>query len=179
MSRGAGHDRVLWLPYRGAPQTVGVITDAALRSQSNYAVRELAEAICAGLPSKAYLDEYLAIYYFCLGHTRYMRDPRTVELVRAPYLLAQQILAGETPSVDCDDLAGLIAALDLAVGGACRVTTVAFRNVYYRGQRQFSHVFTEAQEPRTGQWLVQDPVAAHKTRQMLRRVVAARFYPVA
>ena len=77
-----GYDKVLRLPYRGAPQTVSVLTRAALRSQSDLHVRLLAEDIAAGLGSKDYLSETLGVYYFLLGNTRYMRDPRTVELVK-------------------------------------------------------------------------------------------------
>lgn len=154
--------------------------DAALRAQHDYSVRRLAESICAGLPSKAYLDEYLAIYYFVLSHCRYMRDPRTVELVRSPKLVAQQLLAGQTPSLDCDDMAAFINALTLATGGESRLVTVAFgRPIFVRGQRQYSHVFAQAREPQGNGWVTLDPVAADKTNQMLRRVRSAKIWPVA
>ena len=156
-----------------------MIKDAALASQQDYTVRELAERIADGLPSKAYLDEYLAIYYYVLGNTRYMRDPRTVELVRAPYVVARGLKAGQRPSVDCDDLAALICALTLAVGGQCRVVTVAFADIKYRQQRQYSHVFAQAREPRTGKWITLDPVAGDRTREMLRRTRFAKIWPVA
>ncbi len=152
---------------------------AALKSQGHYAVRQLAEAITSGLPSKAYVDEYIAIYYYVLTHTRYMRDPRTVELVRDPWLIAKEILAGGMPAVDCDDLTALLCALVLAVGGQCRIVTVAFRHMHHNGVRQFSHVFAEAREPTTGKWIVLDPVAADHTRSMLRRSKAAKIWPVA
>jgi hypothetical protein len=152
---------------------------AALKAQHDYAVRALTERICAGLPSKAYLDEYLAVYYFNLSHVRYMRDPRTVELVRDPALLCRQILAGDTPSADCDDDACLLGAKCLALGGECCFVTVAFRNMFHRGQRQFSHVFAQAREPQTGVWITLDPVAADRTNDMMRRAVAWRRWPVA
>lgn len=177
--QGQAYDRVLKLPYRGAPQTVSVIGRAALDSQKHYAVRELAEDICRGLPSKDYLSEYLAIYYFLLANTRYMRDPRTVELVRAPYVVVEELRRGKKPSVDCDDLAAIATALTLAVGGHSRVVTVAFRPMIHNGQRQFSHVFGQAQEPRTKQWITIDPVAGSKTNQMMRRSVYAKAWPIA
>jgi hypothetical protein len=170
---------VLTLPYRGAEQTVAVIRREALRDQSDYAVRQLAEKISGGLLSKGYRDEYLAIYFFVLAHTRYMRDPRTVELVRSPRVMAREILAGKRPSVDCDDMAALICALVLAVGGQCRVVTVAFRNMFYKRRRQYSHVFAQAYDPRTSEWITLDPVAANKSRKMLNRSVAAKVFPVA
>ena len=76
------HDKVLQLPYRGAPQTVSVMREAALDSQNQIAVRTLAEEICQQVESKDYASKYLAIYYYMLANTRYMRDPRTVELVK-------------------------------------------------------------------------------------------------
>jgi hypothetical protein len=175
-----GHyDRILKLPYRGAPQTVGVIVKGALDSQNHYGVRELAEHICAGLPSKAYIDEYLAIYRWVLANTRYMRDPRTVELVRAPYVVVEQLKSGVTPSLDCDDSSSLICALVLAVGGQCAVATVAFRHMFHNGHRQHSHVFAQAKEPKTGQQIILDPVAANHTAQMRSRVVHGTIWPVA
>lgn len=156
-----------------------MITQAALAAQNDYSVRELAERICHGLPSKAYLDEYLAIYYFLLSHTRYMRDPRTVELVRDPVLISKMILRGERPAVDCDDSGAEAMALTLSCGGSSRVVTVAFRHMFHNGQRQFSHVFGQAQEPESRQWVTIDPVAASNTRSMLRRVVAAKVWPIA
>ncbi|MDX1421556.1 MAG: transglutaminase-like domain-containing protein [Kiloniellales bacterium] len=158
---------------------MAVIRRAALTSQNDYAVRSLAEDIVGGLPSKDFLSEYLAIYYYVLSRTRYSRDPRTVELVRSPSLVAKELAAGKIPSLDCDDMAALICALILAVGGQCRIVTVAFRDMFYRGQRQYSHVFAQAREPRSGRWITLDPVAGGRTDEMHGRVVAERFWPVA
>ena len=152
---------------------------AALDSQSNLAVRQLAEKACAGIDSKDYTSEYRALYNLLLQRCRYMRDPRTVELVRAPYLVAQEILQGGRPNLDCDDLSAMLGALVLAVGGNVRFVTVAFRNAFYNGQRQYSHVFAQALEPRTGLWIVLDPVAAEKTGEMMGRIRAAAIWPVA
>src|SRR5512143_2786049 len=109
---------------------------ASLDSQSNLAVRQLAEHCCAQLDSKDYTSEYLALYNLVLQRCRYMRDPRTVELVRAPYLVALEIMRGGRPNLDCDDMSALLGALVLAVGGNVRFVTVAFRNAFYMGQRQ-------------------------------------------
>ncbi len=172
-------DKVLQLDYRGAPQTIDVMRRAALDSQSNLAVRQLAEAACCRLDSKDYTSEYLALYNLVLSKCRYMRDPRTVELVRAPYLVAQEILQGVRPNLDCDDMAAMLGALVLAVGGSVRFVTVAFKNAFYQGQRQFSHVFAQAHEPRNGLWITLDPVAADKTGEMMGRITAAAVWPVA
>jgi transglutaminase-like putative cysteine protease len=152
---------------------------AALESQQDLSVRLLAEEICRNLVGKDYSSEALAIYYFVLTHTRYMRDPRTVELVKSPHLVVQEILMGRVPNLDCDDGACLLAALLLSTGAEVRYVTVAFRNMFYQGQRQYSHVFVQAREPRTNAWITLDPVAGDKTADMINRTKAAMFWPVA
>lgn len=177
----------MWLPdarpsrvaYWGAPQTISVMAKSALEADKHFEVRRLVEAICEGLESKDYTSEYLACFHYVLQHTRYMRDPRRTELVRAPWILARQILAGQRPSIDCDDLACLLAAMMLALGAKVEFVTVAFSDAFYDGRRQFSHVFIRVLEPRSGVWIVLDPVAAEKTSQMLARVKAYDTWPVA
>jgi transglutaminase-like putative cysteine protease len=159
--------------------TVAVMMDAALRSQDHLPVRLLAEEVCSKIGSKDYLSEILACYYFVLANTRYMRDPRTVELVRAPHVVVKELTEGRVPNLDCDDMTAFLIAMLLAVGCECRIVTVAFRNAYFKGTRQYSHVFAQAKEPRTHTWITLDPVAAEKTAQMLRRVKAAKIWPVA
>lgn len=185
---GYGKSRLFWLPdqpptsrigYAGAPQTVEVMRRAALEDADRFETRQLVETICEWLPSKDYTSEYLALYHFLLQRTRYMRDPRRTELVRAPYVISKQILAGHRPSIDCDDAATWLAAAVLACGGRAEFCTVAFERMFYEGKQQYSHVFTRALEPRTRSWIILDPVAAEKTPQMLARVKAAASYPVA
>ena len=175
----ADAERVIQLPYRGAPQTVAVIRQAALASQKHYGVRQLAELACERLASKDYLSEILAILNLISARTRYMRDPRTVELVRAPHLVAKGIAGGRIPSLDCDDMSASLAALLLSVGCEVRAVTVAFQHLHYMGQRQYTHVFVEAKEPKSGTWIACDPVAGEKTGEMLRRAVAAKTWPIA
>lgn len=179
MPWGLGDDRVLKLDYRGAPHSVAFIARGMLESQNHSCVRQLAEDICQGLRTKDYLSEILAVNNFVSAHTRYMRDPRTIELVKAPYVVCNQMKTGQIPNLDCDDMAALIGALCLAVGCEVRVVTVAFRHMFYKKERQYSHVFCEAREPKSGTWIVCDPVAGPDTKKMLRRVVAAKVWPVA
>lgn len=164
--------------YYGSPQTIAVMAKAALEDQEHFETRQLCEAVCEGLDSKDYTSEYLAMYHFVLMHSRYMRDPRRTELVRAPYIIARQMLAGHKPSIDCDDCATLLAACIIAMGGTAEFITVAFANQFYGTQRQYSHVLVAATEPRSRVRIVLDPVAAEKTSSMLRRVKAAKIYPV-
>lgn len=178
--------QLVWLPdarhsrvsYWGAPQTIDVMAKAAL-NDAGFQTRRLAEAVCEGIDSKDYTSEYIALYHCVLQRTRYMRDPITTELVRAPYIVSEQIMAGRRPSIDCDDMATWLAAAIIAVGGRVRFVTVAFKNQFYEGRRQYSHVYLEALEPRNGQWIALDPVAAEKTSQMLARVKARDVWPLA
>jgi hypothetical protein len=185
---GYGGSRLFWMAdepptsrcgYFGAPQTIDVMRKAALDDANHFETRQLAEAVCEGLDSKDYASEYMALYYCLLQRTRYMRDPRRTELVRAPYIISRQILAGHRPSIDCDDGALWLASAILSVGGQPDFVTCAFKRMYYDGRIQHSHVFTRALEPRNRTRIVLDPVAAEKTSQMLRRIVDASVWPVA
>ena len=166
-------------PFRGAPQTVALIKRYALEAQSRPNVRLLAEEIVSGIGAKDTASEILAIYYFVLAHTRYMNDPRTVELVRKPERIVAELRAGKVPSLDCDDMVCLIAALALACGREVRACTVAFKTVLYNGEKQYSHVYCQVKEPRTSQWVTLDPVAAENTRSMLGRIKEIKIWPIA
>ena len=183
----SGGERMFWLPdsmptsqvaYRGAPQTIRVMGKAALEDARHFETRKLAEKTCESLSSKDYASEYLALYYLLLQRCRYMRDPRRVELVRAPYVISKQIADGRCPSIDCDDMSTWLAAALLSVGGQPEFVTVAFANLFFGGQRQYSHVFVRVKEPRSGRYVILDPVAAERTPQMLRRIVAAATWPI-
>lgn len=175
---GAHPKTIVDTDYRGAPQTVAYIRRAVLDAQYKPEVRALAETLTQYLPSKDVVSEALAYYHFVLNRTRYMRDPRNVERVQAPWIIIQQIMAGHTPGIDCDELSALLCSLAAVSGAECRVVTVAFANMFYRGNRQYSHVFAQIREPRSKEWITLDPVAGDKTRQMRGRVVAAKIWPV-
>lgn len=181
-------------PFRGAPHTVSHIKRCAIQAQHAYELRLLAEDIVGRLDSKDYLSEILAVYYWVCSHTRYANDPRTIELVRSPTELLGRLeenvaklraaFAASShgtwkPSLDCDDLTCLLAALFLSLGREVRIVTVAFRNAFFNGQRQYQHVYLQVREPRTMTWIVLDPVAADTTGEMLRKVKAVKIWPIA
>jgi hypothetical protein len=170
---------IIKLPYRGAPTTVSAIRTAALQAQEHYLVRQLAERICGDLRPKDYVSEALANFHFLIRNTRYMRDPRTIELVRAPWVAAEEIFEGRTPQLDCDDLVALLTALNLMTGAQSRVVTVAFQHLFHKGTRQYTHVFSQVREPRTGAFLTLDLVTPYNTKAMLGRAVAFKIWPVA
>lgn len=165
--------------FHGAPHTVEVIKRYAIESQTDPLVRAFAETLVAGLDSKDYVSEILAVYYGVLQRTRYANDPRSVELVKKPGMVVRRIAAGERPSLDCDDLVALEAALLLSLGREVRAVTAAFADHFYGGERQYSHVYLQAKEPRMSAWITLDPVAAEDTGTMLRRVRAIKIWPIA
>jgi hypothetical protein len=170
--------RVSRVAYLGAPQTVRLMAKSALEDCNHFETRKLCEAYCERIDSKDYTSEYLALYYLILQRTRYMRDPKRVELVRAPWVVSGMILDGHVPNIDCDDSATMLTAGVMAMGGQVSIITVAFSDMFYEGQRQYSHVLIGAKEPRSGAKIILDPVAAENTASMLRRVKAAKVYPI-
>jgi hypothetical protein len=180
-------------PFRGAPHTVDHIKRVAIEAQGYYPLRLLAEDIIGRLGSKDYLSEILAVYYWFCAHTRYANDPRNVELVRSPAEVLARVKAAVgalrgvfanprtawKPSLDCDDMTAFLLALFLTLGREVRIITVAFRDAFYAGERQYQHVYVQVREPRSMQWIVLDPVAADQTGEMLRRVKAVKIWPVA
>lgn len=163
-------------PFKGASHTVSTIIKSALESQE--AARRVVEDVCRNLRSKDYLSEMLALCHFVTTNTRYMRDPTTIELVRAPYVIIEEIYSGLKPQLDCDDMTALLLSLLLSVGCQARVVTVAFKNAFFKGERQYAHVFVQGYEPRSKKWVTLDPVAGEGTKSMHSRIVAAKIYPV-
>lgn len=167
------------MDYRGAPQTVEFIKLGAIEAQAKPIVRYTVETVTRYLQSKDTVSEALALYYWFVDKTRYLRDPRTIELVRAPWILLEQINNGHIPGIDCDESTSALCALALASGAGTRAVTVAFQDMHYNGERQYSHVFCQVQEPRTGKWLTLDPVAGDRMAEMRGRVFAAKIWPIA
>lgn len=165
--------------FFGAKSTVAAIRQAYQAAQGNFKLRQLVEHVCAGIRAKDYLSECLAIYNFVESNTRYMRDPRTVELVKSINLLIDQLLSGQKPQIDCDELAALIAAMLGSTGASVRLVTIAFKHVVHNGEQQFSHIFVQALEPRTNTWVTLDPVAGRQTNKMLNQALIAKVWPIA
>jgi hypothetical protein len=154
------------IPFPTTPETVHWMAHFARTGAKDQRVRGLAEQIVRGITPKDYLAEALAVGRWVEVHVRYLRDTTSVELVQHP---AHTIEAG---AGDCDDMATLIGALLLSIGHKVAFVTVAFAN------GQWSHVFAQIYDPKSGQWVVIDPVAQPDVKGMLRRVRKYRIYPV-
>jgi hypothetical protein len=165
-------------PYRlsgfnGHPDTLRAMVEAAQGRQGEQSllVRRMSEEIVRRVQPKDYLGEMLAIRYWVTERVRYVNDPLHVELVVAPERVLDDVLSYGTAIGDCDDLALLIGTMCLCVGRVAEFVVVGFG-----APGEYSHVFARAQEPRSGAWIVLDPVAGTDEAGMLAQVTT--YYTV-
>ena len=136
-------------------------------------VRSLKDHIVRDLQPKDYLSELLAVRNFVAEKVRYSNDALIVEQVQDPQRLAEQIVQHGRAVGDCDDIANLISALTLQLGRETEFVIVGF------GRPQvFTHIFVRAKEPRSGKWIVLDPVAGTDEESMLRRVTTYQTWKI-
>lgn len=176
------HTGISVVPYRGTDHTVATMihlvkglvdpremVSKTLDGEQSVLVRRHTEQIIGNVRPKDYCSEIVAILKYWTSAGRYTRDPVHVEMLRTPELLVKDALAGKL-CVDCDEFAEAIAACCLAIGAPAQFVTVGFKPRRFGGPKVHTHVFTRAQDPRTGMWWVLDPVAGRRTTQMLSRV---------
>lgn len=95
-------------------------------------IRDLAEAIIAGIPNKDYDGEIEAIQQWVRDNIRYTRDPYNVETLKTPL----ELIASRQG--DCDDQALLVGTLAASIGFPVRY--VAIGN---NADRAYDHVYCE------------------------------------
>jgi hypothetical protein len=160
-----------WLSsFKGTQDTINMMVDYARgkEGEQNARVRQWAEAIVRLLQPKDYLSEILAIRGWATGpHLRYTNDARHVEQVKTPLRILSEIESSGVSLVDCDDIACLIAALGMSLGRNASYTKAGFD----KASPQYTHVFARLKEPRSGAWIVCDPVAGTRETQMLASAV--------
>lgn len=169
-------------PYRGTDHTVATMVrlakgwvnprdmvSGALQGERSTLVRRHTEQIIGSIRPKDYSSEVIAICRWWGNAGRYTRDPLHVEMLRTPERLIQDANAGRL-AVDCDELALAIAMCCLSIGARAQFVTVGFQPRRPWQPKVHTHVFTRAQDPRTKQWWVLDPVAGRRTKNMLNRV---------
>lgn len=157
--------------FQGHPDTLRAMVRAVqgVRGEQSILVRSVTEEIVQHLQPKDYLGEILAIRFWVTEHVRYVNDPLHVEIVKDPERLVEEVIARGQASGDCDDIASLIGTMCLQVGRVVEFVVVGFGEAGH-----YSHVFVRVKEPRSGQWIVCDPVAGTDERGMLDRVTT--FY---
>jgi hypothetical protein len=71
----------------------------------------------------------------------------------------------------CDDIATLMGCLCRQLGRETEIVIVGFGR-----EGSYSHVFCRAKEPKSGKWIVLDPVAGTDEASMLRRVTTSQIW---
>lgn len=153
--------------FSGAPDTLRAMVRAVQgpRGEQSMLVRSVTEDIVRRVQPKDYLGEILAIRYWVTENIRYVNDPLHVELVKDPQRLIEEVAEHGIGIGDCDDLAAIIGCMVLQVGRIAEAVVVGFG-----APGEYSHVFCRVEEPRTGAWIVCDPVAGTDERGMLDAV---------
>jgi hypothetical protein len=163
----------VWInDFKGTDDTIILMKNYALgdEGERNVRVRQWSETIVKNINPKDYLSEILAIRHWCTGPMfRYTNDARHVEQVKTPARILLEIESQGVSLVDCDDISTLIAALGLCIGREAGFVMAKFNS------NQFTHVFARLREPRSGKWIVCDPVAGTRESEMLRSAKEFRF----
>lgn len=163
-------------PFGGPADTIRTMISmcSGPRGERSVLVHSLKNHIVRELQPKDYLSEILAVRNFAAERIRYSNDALTVEQVQDPERISDQIIKFGRAVGDCDDLALWIATICRQLGREAQFVTVGF------GARgRYSHVFTRVKEPKSGQWIVCDPVAGSNEAAMLRRVSTYQIWNIA
>jgi hypothetical protein len=106
-------------------------------------------------------------------HVRFTNDPVAVEWVRDPQRLVEEILQYGITRADCDEIAELLVTFWRQLGREAELVTVGFGK-----PGAYSHVFGRAKEPKSGNFIVGDPVAGTEEASMLRRVTTYKIWRI-
>lgn len=162
-------------PFRGPETTIETMREMAKgpRGERSVLVRSVTESVVRELQPKDYLSEILAVRHFVATRCRYLNDPLTTEFVKDPQRQVEEILARGKTTVDCDEMALLIATMARQLGREADFVTVGFGL-----PGRFSHVFARVLEPRSNAFIVCDPVAGIGEAAMLRRVKTYKIWKI-
>lgn len=162
-------------PFQGPQTTIELMRRQVRgdRGERSVKVRSVTENVVLGLQPKDYLSEIIAVRNFVASHVRYLNDPLTTEWTKDPERLIDEILERGEAVGDCDDIASLIAAMLRQCGREVEFVTVGFG-----APGSYAHVFVRAKEPKSGRWVVCDPVAGTTEDAMLRRATTWKFWRI-
>lgn len=162
-------------PFNGPADTVREMIKAVVgpRGEQSTLVRGVKDHIIREVQPKDYLSEILAVRNYVHEKCKYSNDALGVEQVQDPERLCDQIIKYGKAVADCDDCACLMAALCRQLGRETEFVIVGFGR-----PGSYSHVFTRVKEPKSGQWIVLDPVAGTDEAAMLRRVTTYQIWKI-
>jgi hypothetical protein len=160
-------------PFHGPADTVHAMIDAIVgpRGEQSTLVRGVKDTIVRKIQPKDYLSEIVAVRNFVHEKVRYSNDALGVEQVQDPERMCDQIIKYGNAVGDCDDCAVLIGALCRQLGRETEIVIVGFGRA-----GAYSHVFIRCKEPKSGKWIVLDPVAGTDEASMLRRVTTYKIW---
>jgi hypothetical protein len=143
------------------------------RGERSTLCRNLKDHIVRELVPKDYLGEILAVRNYAAEKIRYSNDALAVEQVQDPERLCDQMVKYGKAVADCDEVALWIATMCRQLGREAEFVIVGF------GQPgSYSHVFARVKEPKSGQWIVCDPVAGLDEAGMLSRVTTYQIWSI-
>jgi len=162
-------------PFAGPADTVRTMIELCVgrRGEQSTLVRGLKDHIIRWVQPKDYLSELLAVRNYAAEKCKYSNDALSVEQVQDPQRIAEQIIRYGRAVCDCDDTSCFIGALTRQLGRETQFVIVGFG-----ATGQYSHVFTRAKEPKTGIWIVLDPVAGTDEEGMLSRVTTHQIWDI-
>lgn len=160
-------------PFHGPADTVRTMIELCLgdRGERSTLVRNVKDHIIRGLQDKDYLSEILAVRNWVHEKCRYSNDALGVEQIQDPERMCDQIVKYGRCVIDCDEYALLIATLCRQLGREVEFVIVGFGRA-----GAYSHVFCRVKEPKSGKWIVVDPVAGTDEAAMLRRVTTYQIW---
>lgn len=155
--------------FQGTEDTIKAMKELSLEGQVSPAIRNHAENVIREVQPKDYLSELAAVYYDTSKNIRYTRDPAEAEYIQHPELILSN------KNGDCDDIAlyinTILRSLTSSIGNETSFTVVSFDNT-----DNWSHVFLTVIDERSGARVVLDPVAGHKTSDMLKQAVKHKHF---
>jgi len=118
--------------------TVRIMSEVINESSANYKVRKFAESILEDKYTGTFNESNIVniIYNYLLKNTKYLYDINGVELIKSPLLIIDEIEAGHTPLLDCDDYTVFSLSLLKSIG-----FNVAIRIIATNGTKEYDHVY--------------------------------------
>ena len=164
---------VTFAPFLGPRTTIDEMIRAlnGPRGERSVRVRSFTERIVSELQPKDYFSEILACRAAVAEKVRYLNDPTTTEWVKDPERLVEEIEANGNAAADCDEIALLMATMARQIGRDADFVTVGFGV-----PGNYTHVFTRVLEPKSGVYIVCDPVAGTNENKMLARVTTYKIW---
>ena len=154
-------------PFTDPSDTVRTMIELCVgdRGERSTLVRNVKDHIIREVQPKDYFSEILAVRNWVHEHCKYSNDALGVEQIQDPERICDQVIKHGKAVMDCDEIALIIGTLCRQLGREVEFVIVGFGR-----PGSYSHVFARVKEPKSGKWIVVDPVAGTDEASMLGRV---------